>query len=415
MKIIHTADWHLGNTFHGHERTAEHRHFLNWLVDTLAERRPDALILAGDVFDSPNPSAAAQELLYDFLLRATAAVPGLQIVITAGNHDSGARLEAPASLLKMHNVYVRGLVHRTDNDEPDFDFYLLPLSELGSDEAVCVCAALPFLRGGDYPSGLNPADGLAYYFENLRRRFRKSEFSKLPLFVAAHFYASGADVCNNEHSERLVVGGQDCVDAGVVGREAVYTALGHIHKAQQVGGARNVFYAGSALPLSFSEIAYEHGVQFVTIDHEGEVTTTRIPYEPLRKLQRIPDHGDAVAAVDVVAEISKLPKRKKSDDGSNWPYLEIRVRESQPEPTLMHSVTEALSDRAVHFCRMVRVAPQATGEAQASLSQHGDTLQAISPLKMARQLFTAKFSEEMPPEMVSRFKQAEAAAIDEAE
>ena len=93
MKIIHTADWHLGNNFHGHDRTNEHRHFLNWLLHTLDKQQPDALLIAGDVFDSSNPSAAAEELLFDFLLKATTLVPGLQVVITAGNHDSGSRLD----------------------------------------------------------------------------------------------------------------------------------------------------------------------------------------------------------------------------------------------------------------------------------------------------------------------------------
>ena len=108
MKLIHTADWHLGNTFHGYDRTQEHRHFLDWLLDRLREQQPDALIVSGDIYDTPNPSAAAEELLYDFLLQATDAVRGLQVVLIAGNHDSAGRIDAPASLLKRHNIYVRG-------------------------------------------------------------------------------------------------------------------------------------------------------------------------------------------------------------------------------------------------------------------------------------------------------------------
>ena len=104
MKFIHTADWHLGNTFHGHDRSEEHHHFLKHLLDLISTRRPDALIVAGDIFDTPNPSARAEAMLYDFLLEATSRVQGLQIVLIAGNHDSGSRLEAPAALLKSHNV-----------------------------------------------------------------------------------------------------------------------------------------------------------------------------------------------------------------------------------------------------------------------------------------------------------------------
>ncbi|MCF0235373.1 MAG: exonuclease subunit SbcD, partial [Bacteroidaceae bacterium] len=94
MKIIHTADLHLGNVFHQHSRTAEHQHFLDWLRQTLTSEAADALIISGDVFDTHNPSAEAQRMLFDFLLQATEENEGLQIVVVAGNHDAGARLEA---------------------------------------------------------------------------------------------------------------------------------------------------------------------------------------------------------------------------------------------------------------------------------------------------------------------------------
>ena len=94
MKILHTSDWHLGNTFHGNDRLEEHRHFFDWLLETLSDRQPDVMIVAGDIFDSPNPSASSESLFYDFLIKAANAVPGMQIVIIAGNHDSAGRLEA---------------------------------------------------------------------------------------------------------------------------------------------------------------------------------------------------------------------------------------------------------------------------------------------------------------------------------
>ena len=112
MKIIATSDWHLGNLFHGNDRLEEHRDFLSWLLERLEEERPDALLVAGDVFDNGNPSAAAQEAYYEFLADATQRCPGMTIVITAGNHDSASRLEAPRALLSRHRVEIRGNVHR---------------------------------------------------------------------------------------------------------------------------------------------------------------------------------------------------------------------------------------------------------------------------------------------------------------
>ncbi len=406
MKILHTADWHLGNTFHGHNRLLEHRHFLAWLLNVLKERQPDAMIISGDVFDSANPSAAAEELLYDFLLRATLAVPGLQVVITAGNHDSAGRLEAPAALLKTHNVYVRGTVHYLPNGEPDFNYYLLPLADRQTGQAACTCVALPYLRSGDYPAGMSPEQGLNFFFTQLQQKVRKSSFKKLPVIVAAHFYAAGADICQGEHSERLVVGGQDCVDVNVVGNNVSYTALGHIHKAQQVKDGHCAWYAGSALPMSFTERNYQHGVNWVDMDATGEVEVEQISYNPLRHLITIPAHGKAASVKQAFDEIAQLPKRKKDDNGDTWPYLEISIEEKQPEPTLMHDVMQALEDRAVHFCRITRVRPQSE-KADAELSViAADSLANTTPLELAQRVFQVRFNAPMPAELIERFNKA---------
>lgn len=412
MKLIHTADWHLGNTFHGYVRTDEHRHFLDWLLAELRARRPDALIVSGDVFDAANPPAVAERMFYDFLADATAAVRGLQIVVTAGNHDSGGRLEAAAELLRRHNVYVRGLIRRTEGDAaPDFAHLLLPLSPNSDSEARLVCFALPYLRPADYPAGLSAAEGIAWYLKNLRRELERSDFRSLPVVVAAHLYAAGADIAAAEHSERLVVGGQDAVEVAAVECGAAYTALGHIHKAQRVaaGAAGPVCYAGSVLPMSFAERHYEHGVQWVEIDDAGRATVSRIGYTPLRTLISVPARGAALPR-EVLDAIGTLPRRHRDDDGRTWPYLELRVLEQQPEPGLMHEVGTAVAERAVHLCRMVReVAPGSRrDEPVASL----ESLRRLSPLEMARLVFENRFHAPLPEALEKRLSQAEAAATE---
>lgn len=92
MKIIITSDWHLGSTFHGTDRLPEQKHFLEWLLSQIESLKPEALLVAGDIFDNGNPSAAAQETYFEFLSKATTSCPGLQTVIIAGNHDSAMRL-----------------------------------------------------------------------------------------------------------------------------------------------------------------------------------------------------------------------------------------------------------------------------------------------------------------------------------
>jgi len=408
MKILHTADWHLGNTFHGYSRTDEHAHFLEWLLDSVRRLRPDALILSGDIFDTPNPPAAAERQFYDFLTAATNAVSHLQIVVTAGNHDSGGRIEAPAELLRRSNVYVRGLVRRNESTgELDFDHYILPLSEQGSDEARVVCYAIPYLRAADYPTGLSPTEGLTWFLENLRRCHRKSDFRGLPVVVAAHFYAAGADVCDNEHSERLVVGGQECIDATSIGTDAAYVALGHLHKAQRIAAAKvDMRYAGSALPMSFAEKNYHHGAWWVEVSDSGETAVSRLDYTPQRSLLSIPANG-AIDAAAVIDAIAALPRREKGDEGQTWPYLEIRVLENGPLPSLMHEVTQALADRAIHFCRMVREMPQRQSEATTTPP---DTLSSLSPIDLAQSVYQQIYAADMPEPLSLRFKQAAEAA-----
>lgn len=408
MKILHTADWHLGNVFHGHDRLDEHSHFLDWLSDVLQERQPDALFISGDVFDSPNPSAAAEQMFYDFLQRATAVVEGLQIVIIAGNHDSAGRLEAPASLLSRHNIYIKGLVHLTPQGTPQFEDFLIPLRRRGEAEASLLCFALPFLRAADWPGGTT-SEGLRHYFNQLHQTADKGEYAHLPRVALAHFYASGAEISPDGHSERLVVGGQDCIDPGVTGGRFCYVALGHIHKQQKVD--EGIYYAGSALPMSFSERHYRHGVQWIEVERNHVPHTFQIGYSPLRELLTIPPRG-AASVEEMLSYLDQLPPRKKKEDTTHWPYLEIRVEESQPEPGLMQRVSEVLEEKAVRFCRMVRSFSMAGTDNEPAIESL-DSLHEINPLEMAENLFENKYHKDMPEILKQRFREAEEEARQE--
>src|SRR5690606_27137934 len=112
MKILHTADWHLGQLFHEYDRMLEHQQFLDWLVQTLQQEAIDVLLISGDVFDLSNPSAASIRQFYKFLNRAINIQPDLQIVVVAGNHDSASRLESPIPLLESSNIHIVGVVEK---------------------------------------------------------------------------------------------------------------------------------------------------------------------------------------------------------------------------------------------------------------------------------------------------------------
>lgn len=410
MKIIHTADWHLGNVFHAHSRVEEHRHFLNWLVGQIRETRPDALLITGDVFDTANPSAVAEELLYNFLLNATTVAPGLQVVITAGNHDSASRFEAPAALLKTHNVYVRATIHYTPEGEPDFPYYVLPLASLRTGRAACTVVAVPYLRSTDYPPTLSTEEGLRYFIGEIHKARRKGPFGELPTIVAAHFYATGSQVAAGEHSERIVVGGADQVGIDAAGRGVSYVALGHIHRSQRVGD--HARYAGSPIALSFSEKTYKRGVDLIDIDDEGGTDVQRLDYEPLRALLTLPEGGQGGSPAELLRAVDALPRRRKDDDGADWPYIEIQLRETQPEPAFLNDITRALADKAAHFCRIQRLVPERTDAPDAE-AEHLVAAEQLDPLDLARQRFKALYDAEMPEPMVERFNEALRQVLDE--
>ena len=406
MRILHTADWHLGNYFYGHDRMVEYRHFFNWLLSTLRQQLPDVLIISGNVFDSASPSASAEQLLYDFLLEAVEAVRGLQIVMISGNRDSAGRLEASAPLLKRHNIYVRGSVKYTDDGKIDFDNLILPLSSRLYSNAELVCLAIPYLRVNDYPAGMTLDEGLQYYFDNIMRNLKKSEFRKLPVVAAAHFYVSGTQVSDMERREWAVVGGQGCIRPATISSDLSYVALGHLHRGQRVDyGSTEIYYAGCALPMSFAEEELQHGAELVDIDGNGHLhQIQRMVYEPLRRLMTIPQEGGATVK-EVFDAIGELPRRKKNECGDDWPYLEIRLQAQQTDPNLLHEVNVALMDRSVHFCHVVREWKEKP--LVGISSSHLKKRQALDPLEMAKHIFDVRYHEEMPEELVTRFKEAE--------
>ncbi|MGB4843794.1 MAG: exonuclease subunit SbcD, partial [Ferruginibacter sp.] len=114
MKILHTADWHIGQLFHEYDRTYEHQQFLHWMLTTLQDEKVDVLLVSGDVFDISNPSAVSIKLFYTFLNQAVKVNPDLQIIITAGNHDSASRLESPKPLLESSNIHIVGVVEKDE-------------------------------------------------------------------------------------------------------------------------------------------------------------------------------------------------------------------------------------------------------------------------------------------------------------
>lgn len=402
IRILHTADWHLGQTFFGYDRTQEHEHFLDWLAGVLTKNKIDVLIVAGDVFDVSNPSAASQRMFYRFIHRVTTENPRLQLVVVAGNHDSAARLESPLPLLQEMRTEIKGIV-RKQNGKIDYEHLLVELKNAAG-EVEALCLAVPFLRQGDYPvvetEGNPYAEGVKELYARLLKYALKKRTDGQALVAVGHLLATGSEIAEKDHSERIIIGGLESVSPESFPEQIVYTALGHIHKAQRVSGRENIRYAGSPLPMSFAEKHYHHGVVKVTLDEGWAVEIEKLEYTPLVRLLSIPA-TEAAAPDEVLDELRGL----ELPEDEPMPYLEVKVKLSEPEPMLRQQVEEILEGKPVRLARIVSFYRQAAeGSVEEEVLTAG--LQEMNPLQIVKATFENSYQAEMPEELVNLFQEA---------
>nr|WP_283101701.1 exonuclease SbcCD subunit D C-terminal domain-containing protein [Halomonas populi] len=412
--MIHTADWHLGQTFHGQERHVEHRAFLDWLLETLAKRRADALLVAGDVFDVVNPSMRAQELLYDFIVAAHRRLPQLDIVMTAGNHDSGNRIELPAPLMRRLNTHALGRVQWCDDGTLDAERLLVPLTD-AEGETCAWCLALPFLRPAEVTGhGLTPSDdnesergnhyvaGISRVHEQLIAAARERRAPGQALVAMSHAHLRGAAV--SEASERpIVIGGEESLSASLFPADIAYVALGHLHRPQQVSEAR-IRYSGSPLPLDFSEVSYPHQVVEVTLKGESLMKAEAIAVPRTIAMQRIGPAGldEVLAELEALAPDQMLPRER-------WPWLEVRVTLSAPVPDLRARVEAALEGKALRLLRLERQLPKIDTDS----APQRVNLESLGPKTLFERTWQARWGEPPIDEVMADFDRLRQEVLDD--
>lgn len=401
MKLIHTADLHLGHRLSSYHRTAEYNHFFEWLLAQLKAEAADALIISGNIFDSPNPSAEAQRLLFDFLDSAVTENEGLQIVMTAGSQDSGDWLEAAEELLHHHNIYVRGNILNHEDGEADFEHLMLPLSRRGEEEACMVCFALPFLHRGDLPEGFSAEEGIKHFLRNMDKAFKKSDFSKLPVVLSAHLLVDGVTPSPTTHLK-------ETVDLAALEGNYAYTALGGVNKAQSLDAKGQIRYAGSPLALSFAEQSDRRSVVAIELNGGKSADVRLLEYRPICQLETIPARGAADPA-EAKKLITALPHRDMVPDTRRWSYVEIFLRAAELDETMRRSLFEILEQKAVRVCRITTADTRSKAVQPSSLQSKWRNL---SPLELARRFYRERNEEEMSSELVARFQKAEAALND---
>ncbi|CAK0769247.1 Nuclease SbcCD subunit D [Gammaproteobacteria bacterium] len=364
MRILHTSDWHLGHSLHKVTRDYEHECFLAWLLDTLEGEAADALLIAGDIFDSANPPATALATFYRFLADARHRMPRLDIVVVAGNHDSPARLEAPGPLMEAIGVHVVGTVSRGPDGAVDADSLLFPLHDhCGAIKAWC--AAVPFLRPADLPLVTVETETVDPLLEGVRQLYavvvdtaRHRLEPGQALLAMGHCYLVGTQV--SELSERKILGGnQHALPADIFPANVSYAALGHLHRPQPLDGGR-LRYSGSPLPLSFAEEGYPH--QVVRVDFvDGHFTEAKALLVPRTvALLRLPAAGPRPLE-EVVRELREYPWDEQLSPAVH-PFLEVSVLLPSPEPGLRRRLEEVLEGRPV---RLLNIVPHTPGDAGA--------------------------------------------------
>jgi exonuclease SbcD len=255
MKFLHTADWHLGRRLHGQDLADEHNAALDAILNLIREHRIDALVHAGDVFDTGTPPQSALKQYYSFLTRAVQAGCGT-IIITGGNHDSPAALNAPRDLLEAMNIHVVG--GATDNIANE-----VIAIKSASGETLGYCCAVPFLRDKDLRYSL-PGEsdaersqrlvaGIREHYEKVVTAAQMRNTDGLPIIATGHLFAQGGITGDLDNKEQIHVGNLGQIGADAFPEALAYVALGHLHRPQTVGKQDRVRYSGSPVALDFSE------------------------------------------------------------------------------------------------------------------------------------------------------------------
>ncbi|MCX7205990.1 MAG: exonuclease subunit SbcD [Proteobacteria bacterium] len=384
MKIIHTSDWHLGQHFMGKTRQAEHQAFLDWLLAAAITHNADAILVAGDIFDTGSPPSYARELYNHFIVALSKT--GARLIILGGNHDSVATLGESKSLLaELNTSVIPGVA-------ADADEQVLLLRQKDGSAGAVLCA-IPFIRARDVQQSvagqssdekqLSLQAGIFQHYQMLYQRAldvrNELGLPTLPIIATGHLTTVGASA--SESVREIYVGALEAFPTSAF-PPADYIALGHIHRPQKVSGFEHIRYCGSPIPLSFDEAKQAKEVLLVSLNHEGlqAVEPLAIP----RSQQLISLRGNLAELESAIGALEK--------NESIW--LEVLVSSDDYLSDLQSRIEELTKDTQIEVLRIRRERGNAASTWQADSKE---TLAELSPADVFAQRIA---SEELLPELL---------------
>lgn len=373
MRILHTADWHLGQELFNQDRTEEFQDFLRQLKEITQREQPDVMVVCGDVYNSSVPTTAIQRLYTDAMLSIHDSCPDMEIVVTAGNHDSASKLEIDSNLWQHFRVHVIGSLCRNDDRTINMDAHIIKIKDKGW------VVAMPYVYKQNFPVVSDEADRQAAFFRSLLDRVKEKNQQELPVVLTAHMAVccqdAKCDLTGHRVSTDDELGGIQYVDVSAFGTGYDYLALGHIHHQQGVPSGNNkVRYAGSPLAVSFDE-SYRHYVSLVDIQHGEEPAIKSIEILPLRPLITIP--GEPVALPEALKVLRELP-----DD--NQSYVRLWVKSATGLPADCNEQAQrATEGKQCRFCLFKLKDERQQDRQHQVLEVTTDQLQEMTPVDVA--------------------------------
>lgn len=346
MKLLHTSDWHLGRALYGHKRHKEFSQLLDWMIDTLASEEIDVLLIAGDIFDTTNPSNWTQNLYYKFLTRVQTTNCS-HVVITAGNHDSATFLEAPAGILKTMNIHVIGSI------DDDIEKEIIQIPGPNGETQLVVCA-VPYLRERDIrfaspgetieEKSTKLVQGIQQHYAKVVEQaglLQRKGQGGTPLIAMGHLFAAGGSSVTGDGVRELYVGSLAHVPASIFPETIDYLALGHLHSGQLVGKKESRRYCGSPLPMNFGEGINPKTIVTVEFDQKAlTVNTIKVPC-----FQRLESLDGNMA--ELLSQIEEL----RGEDCSIW--LEIKYNGQALVASLQENMRQAVAGSKLEILRII--------------------------------------------------------------